>query len=152
METKILLAALLISTFLGSTLASFPSPVFAQIGCGTMITTKTTLSASIGPCTGNGLVIGANGITLNCARNTISGTGVDVGVNLTGHTGVKVENCDATGFYAGFYLSGSSGNTLAKNTADNNGIGFLLTNSPGNTLTKNTADNNGNGFYLFSSS
>src|SRR5208337_5042768 len=117
METKVLFAALLLFTFLGSTLVSSPPPVFAQIGCDTTITTKTTLTADIGPCIGDGLTIGANGITLNCAGHTISGN-IAVGINLTGLAKVKVENCNIVGFYDGFYISGSSGNTLSANTVD----------------------------------
>ena len=160
---SILLAVLLLLTVLGSTvLFSFPA-VFANPVCGATITTNTTLTGNIGPCSGAGLIIGANGITLNCAGLLISGmTGnTNDGIYLNGVTGVTVKNCKVTGFAVGFVLPSSlaSGNTLTGNTANNNvHLGFLLTGisstgSSSNTLTGNTANSNGyDGFYLESSS
>ena len=66
---KLPLAVLLLFIILGSTLVFFPVAVFAQpVACNTTITANTTLPANIGPCSGNGIIVGANGITLDCAR------------------------------------------------------------------------------------
>jgi len=171
---KVPLAVLLLFTVLGSALAFLPAPVFAQNpSCGATITANTTLSANVGPCVGKGLVIGANGITLNCAGYAIRGTGGYVGVNLTGIREATVENCNVTGFnfgfglyypsfsntftgntesvnYIGFFLSDSFNNTFTGNTGnDNPAVGFLLSYSYKNTFTGNTANENpGDGFYL----
>jgi len=153
------LAVLLLLTVLGSTLFSSP-PVFANPACGATITTNTTLTGNIGPCSSAGLIIGANGITLNCAGLLISGmTGnTNDGIYLNGVTGVTVKNCKVTGFYDGFYLDHSSSNKLLGNTSNRNGSGcnndgFTLYHSSSNTLTKNTADSNGeHGFSLLESS
>jgi len=124
-----------------------PQPV--AVGCGSVITTDTTLSKNIGPCSGNGLVIGHNDITLNCAGGTISGTRTNdtgVGIRLAGMTRVTVENCNVTGFQNGILLSNSSINTLANNTASANGDdGFVLASCFHDTLRENTA--NGNDAY-----
>ncbi|MGP8124656.1 MAG: right-handed parallel beta-helix repeat-containing protein [Nitrososphaerales archaeon] len=127
--------------------------------CGATITADTVLSASIGPCSGNGLFIGANGITLDCAGHSISGTGTNdtsVGIHLAGMTSVTVMNCYVTEFSYGLVLNDSSGSTLSGNRADNNTYdGFLLDSaSNGNLLSGNTANNNslGDGFYLRDSS
>ena len=154
------LAVLLLLTVLGSTLIHSASPVFANPVCGATITKNTILTGNIGPCSGAGLIIGANGITLNCAGLTISGkTGnTNDGISLSGRTGVTVKNCKVTGFYDGFYLEHSSGNSLLGNTANSNGRdcnnnGFALYDSSSNTLTKNTANSNGeHGFSLLESS
>ena len=154
------LAVLLLLTTLGSTLIFSLPAVFANPVCGATITKNTTLTANIGPCSGAGLIIGANGITLNCAGLTISGKkgNTNDGIYLNGVTGVTVKNCKVTGFFDGFYLDSSSSNTLTKNTADSNGRGcnndgFTLADSSGNTLTKNTANSNGeHGFSLLESS
>jgi parallel beta-helix repeat protein len=122
----------------------------AQIGCGTTITVSTTLTRDIGPCSGNGLVIGANGITLNCKGHTISGMGTYAGVFLNGKTQVIIKNCITTGFGSGFLLTSSSSNKLIGNSASNNvKFGFHLKGSSSNTLSKNTASGDGDyGFYL----
>jgi parallel beta-helix repeat protein len=125
----------------------------APVGCGTTIITDTTLSANIGPCSGNGLVIGHNGITLNCAGHTISGTNTDssVGIGLDKITRATVKDCDVTGFYFGIFLNDSSFNILSWNAANNNSeAGFYLWSaSNNNTLSGNTANRNlGNGFEL----
>ena len=145
----------------GLPLPSFVPAVSAQSpSCGDTITTSTTLSADIGPCSGNGLVIGANGFALNCAGHNISGLGASSAPNLDGitvisHTGVTVMNCNVRGFSGnGFYISGSSGDSLTGNTANSNGyVGFNLTSSSRNALSGNTAnDNIGRfGFSLVSS-
>ncbi len=115
------------------------------VGCGTRITTDTTLGANVGPCSGNGLVVAGNRIVLDCAGRTINGTGSDfasLGISLAGTSEVTVENCKVTGFQDGFLLNSSSGDTLTGNTADGNGFGFYLSSTSGNTLTGNTADGN----------
>ena len=150
---KIPLAVLLLFTVLGSTLAFLPPPVFAKNpSCGDTITANTTLTANIGPCSGNGLTIGASNIVLNCAGYTIDSTGsnfTNVGISLIGRTGVTVENCNVMGFQYGFQLTvSSSNNTLIGNTADSNEIGFALSSSSRNTLTANTANGEGDGFAL----
>jgi parallel beta-helix repeat protein len=91
------------------------------VTCGTTITTSTELKADIGPCSGNGIVIGSSGITLNCAGHTISGTSGSVaGISLLGVTTVTVKNCHVTGFASGIYLGASSSNKLTGNTANGN--------------------------------
>lgn len=137
----------------------------APVECSIVVKANTTLSANIGPCIGDGLIIAASGITLNCAGHEIIGIGPNLnitfpeigtaGINLTGTSKVTVENCDVMGFVHGFWVTNSSGDTLTKNTADNNGGGFdfwantLTKNFVNNmTLTGNTADSNYDGFYL----
>jgi parallel beta-helix repeat protein len=139
---KILLAVLLLSTVLGSTLAFSPPPVFASVGCGSVITKNTTLSANIGPCLGDGLVIGANHITLNCNRHEISGPpgGESNGIDLNATRGVTVKNCDVIGFYTGYNLNGSSGDRLIGNIANGPlNTGFYAAKSTADVLTKNLA-------------
>lgn len=103
--------------------------------------------------------MGANGITLDCAGHTISGTGTNdtsVGIHLTGITSVTVKNCYVTEFWYGLVLNDSSNNTFSGNKADNNTYdGFLLNSaSNSNVFSGNKADNNsyGDGFYLRNSS
>lgn len=153
---KVPLAVLLVLTVLGSTFVFVPAPVNASVGCGSTIKTNTTLTSNIGPCSGTGLVIGANGITLNCNGHAIVGTNTNIhaGIYLVGRTKVTVENCNVAGFRYGFEIIGFPRNTLTGNTADNNHYyGFYLVSTSHNTLTKNIASSNTrDGFVLYSSS
>jgi parallel beta-helix repeat protein len=110
-----------------------------------VITTNTTLTADHqGP-----VVIGADGITLDCAGHTISGPG-NVGIDLSGRTGVTVKNCTVTGFGIGFQLGNSFQNTLVANASTGNGAsGFAVEASNGNSFNSNKAEANGDvGFDL----
>ena len=128
-------------------------PTFASgPACGDTITSSTILSADIGPCA-VGLIIGANGITLDCRGHTITGTGVSAGVSLTGISGATIKKCKVTGFDHGFDLLNADFNRLTLNTAFNNGHGFFFISSSHNKLELNRAvDNAVNGFYLLSHS
>lgn len=147
------LVLILLSTSSLPLLVSLVPTVLAQNpSCGDTITTDTTLSANIGPCSGNGLVIEANGITLNCAGHTISGSFADSGIYMTGHTGVKVKNCNSTNFANGFYLLLSNSSTFTSNTANNDSAGFNINNSTHDAFTKNRANKDGLGIGSVSSS
>ncbi|MGD0477195.1 MAG: right-handed parallel beta-helix repeat-containing protein, partial [Nitrososphaerales archaeon] len=140
----------------GSLITAEPlGEINVSVSCGDTITENAILGADIGPCAGNGLVIGANGITLDCAGYTISAgaSSTSNGIDLEGYTGVTVENCNVIGFYEGFYLGASPSNTLTGNTADSNHDGFRLDySSSNNILTGNTANDNGfDGFNIVDS-
>ena len=118
------------------------------------IMTTTTLKTDI---TGQ-IVIGADGIVLNCNGHTISGVSTastaspNSGILLNGRSGVTIENCYVTDFYIGFQLASSSGTTLTSDSATGNGFGFLLSSSNNNLLSGNTATGNKlDGFQLQSS-
>jgi hypothetical protein len=83
------------------------SPVFAfeQGVCGQTITESVTLTENITGCTGNGIVINANGITLDCQGHTISGNDVSDtnGVYNTVYNSTTLKNCIIRDFENGFY-------------------------------------------------
>jgi parallel beta-helix repeat protein len=64
----------------------------AAIACGSTLTTSTTLTADLVHCPGNGLVIGADGITVDLAGHTISGTNAagSEGIANDGHPDVRI--------------------------------------------------------------
>ncbi len=143
-------ASLSILALVIAAVAVLPVPVSATADPLT-ITATTTLTADHS----GSIIIGANGITLDCAGHSVTGSGSGNGIFLSGRTGVTVKNCEVTNFSIGFRLAGfSSGNTLTGNTANDNGDkGFRLVQSDDNTLTRNTANDNGDkGFSLFESS
>src|SRR3954471_16536171 len=72
--------------------------------CGQTITENTKLTSDIGPCDGDGLVIGADNITLDLGGHTISAVaqpstaGAWTGVRVGGHDGVTVRKGKILGF------------------------------------------------------
>src|SRR5438552_12880 len=65
-------------------------PAQAVIACGKTIKHDTTLGADLTGCSGDGLTIGKDGVTLNLNGHTVSGTGA-VGIRLDGHQHVTVD-------------------------------------------------------------
>src|SRR5215467_8835964 len=88
------------------------------------VTQNLTLADDIGPCPGDGVIIGADGVHLNLNGHTISGTfshaGTAVGVRATGRQKVKISGGTITGFDAGVALISGSGNTVTGLTVANN--------------------------------
>lgn len=131
------------------------------LACGQTITQSTTLTADIGPCSNNGIVVGADGITLDLGGYRVFGTpnsGDGAGVLLTNRKGVTVANGRVTDFDGGVVILGGSGNTVRRITAQNNigasfgrpgatstlyGDGILVQGSASNSIVDNVADNNG---------
>jgi parallel beta-helix repeat protein len=74
---------------LGASSAGAGTPA---IGCGATLTKSTTLAADILHCAGTALVIGADGITVNLAGHTISGSNAtgSEGIANDGHAGVRI--------------------------------------------------------------
>ena len=123
----------------------------AHVTCGQTILVSTTLDGDVGPCA-QGLVIGANNVTLNLNGFTLRGTatpGEGPGVLVAGRTGVTVTNGTITQFDTGVAIEGGSGNTvtrtylLANRGTGDYGEGVLVFNSTGNTITFNKIENNG---------
>ena len=123
----------------------------AHVTCGQTILVSTTLDGDVGPCA-QGLVIGANNVTLNLGGFTLRGTaaqGEGPGVLVAGRTGVTVTNGTITQFDTGVAIEGGSGNTVTRTYLLGNrgtgdyGEGVLLFNSTGNTVSFNKIENNG---------
>lgn len=135
--------------------------------CGQTITRSTTLTADVGPCEGDGIVIGADNIRLNLNGHTISGThgpgsgnqaGIRLpfrsGVTVTGHPGRSGKTGTVTGFDAGVVVNGGSGNTIEDLTVRDNigpddtvnatlGDGIVLFHSGSNRIINNVVSHNG---------
>lgn len=123
--------------------------VFASVASATtgqlVITSDTTLTEHHA----GSIVIGADGVTLDCAGHSVTGGGT-FGVLLSGRTGAIVKNCDVSGFFHGVGLLYSFDSTITGNTSHGNSLaGFVLEGGSNNVLSSNTADGNGwNGFQL----
>lgn len=136
----------------------------ASLACGTTVTANTTLTADIGSCPGDGLIIGADNITVDLGGHTVRGTGVNnrtgihgdqVGIHLTGRSGVTVTGGTVSGFAAGVAIEGGSHNTVSKMILRGNigstdilaspdfGDGVFILNSADNLVTHNEIRHNG---------
>jgi parallel beta-helix repeat protein len=91
------------------------------------------------------VVIGADGVTLDCAGHRIAGAGW-AGIDLTARTGVTIRNGRVSGFTVGMWLNGSSGNAIVGNKASGNANGILLFGGSSNKVFRGN-DANGNVDY-----
>jgi large repetitive protein len=120
--------------------APFAAPAGAEhVACGQVITTDTVLDKPIGPCPLDGIVVGADGITLDLNGYAITGTGPlsqGVGVRVAGHSGVTVTNGTIRLFRAGVSVESAASNTISNlHVVENTG-------GDGIVLSGATSDNN----------
>jgi hypothetical protein len=144
------LSLLMLSTpFLGTAEAT-------TVACGEIITQTTTLTSDVGPCSGDGIIIGADNITLDLGRHRVFGTpdkGDNAGILLNGRTGVTVTRGTVTDFGTGVVIMDGSANTVSRVFAHENigpldrsgdlGAGIDIFGSRDNLLTNNRIVHNG---------
>ena len=131
-------------------------PVSTFVTCGQVITQSTKLTNDLLDCLGDGLVIGADGITLDLDGHTIVGTGVGYGILNNGFDSVTITNGTIQEFVAGVQLgSGTARNIVSQLTLQLNELaGVEMINADdgtdGNTVRQNTIAGNGGGVALLS--
>lgn len=113
----------------------------ATVECGQVITQSTVLDADVGPCLGDGLVIGAANITVDLGGHRIFGaasTGVGVRIPGTGSAlgpyRVRIRNGTITGFTTGVLSRRSADNVFERLVVQDNschGIQLLGTAAAG---------------------
>jgi parallel beta-helix repeat protein len=140
----------------GAVLAAPASASAASLECGAIITASTTLRADLADCPGDGLVIGADNITLDLNGHTLDGVKApgSAGIRLAGHRGVTIVRGTAQEFGNGVLLDAADGNVLRRVTVRSSGArGVQLQNgSDGNWLEFDTSSDNGrSGFGLLDS-
>jgi parallel beta-helix repeat protein len=144
---KRLLGGLLAVVWLASVLA--PGATAQQLACGAEVTSDVTLEASLIGCS-TGLVIGADGITVDLNGYAIEGVGAvaSSGIQAIGRANVTVRNGSVRGFDAGVRLEGTSGFTVESLTISGNGTGIHCRNSGATRIEHNNAVGNGSGVLL----
>jgi parallel beta-helix repeat protein len=145
----------------------------SHVSCGQVITQDTTLDSDLINCPSDGVIIGADSITLDLAGHVIDGTGnaaSGAGVdNDAGHDGVTIQNGWIEEFQSPVYFDHGDGGLLRRLTvtagqqgplqlwhSDSNTIrlNVILTgvnlygDSDGNTINRNTIDTVGTGVLL----
>src|SRR5918994_46124 len=127
----------------------------AGVECGDTITTDTTLDRDLSDCPSNGIVIGADDITLDLNGHTVGGDGTefagcpenefcDIGLLNDGHDGVKLRDGSVRRSASGALVVGSRRNRVVDITVSRNaGTGIILFKSSRNTVIGNSARANG---------
>ncbi len=93
--------------------------------CGATITVDTTLDENL-RCSGDGLLVAADGVTLDLNGHTVRGAGTGLGITVTG-TEVTVKNGSVRGFEQGVRVAyPGHHSTLAGLTAKENNTGLLV--------------------------
>jgi hypothetical protein len=101
----------------------------AHVQCGEVITQDTTLDSDLVDCPGDGVVIGASGITLDLGGHTIDGTGVGAGgqgVENNGADDVTVSNGRIQEFQAAVLVRLGESNLLTDLVLSDAGIAAHL--------------------------
>jgi len=127
------------------------SPV--TLACGQTVTTSVTLASDLLNCPGNGLVIGAAGITIDLGGHTLSGSNAakSAGITNNGHWNIAIVNGTITGFQRyGIVSRQAPGTTIRKvtiraigaGTKENEpAAGILLDHSPGSLVAQSDVTN-----------
>jgi parallel beta-helix repeat protein len=161
-----LIAVLVVFGVCGVTAAFGQAPP-AGVECGGTITADTTLDRDLTDCPSNGIVIGADGITLDLNGHTISGDGklvrrcprrqpCDIGVFNDRHDGVTVRNGSLRGFAVGVLVGGVRGNRLVElSSSRNQFFGYVITASSRTAIRGSSGNDNpapdGDGLGVFGS-
>ena len=138
-----------------------------HVACGATITADTTLDADLLDCPNNGIVIGADDITLDLNDHLVDGDGsefkecpkdepCDIGVVNEGHDGVVVKDGSTREFAVGVLLSRAGQNTLRGiSSSKHEFFGALVGGSSDSAIRNSSLSNNvapeGDGLGLFGS-
>ena len=126
-------------------------------GCGDSVTKSIQLTVDLLNCPGDGLIIGANNITIDLAGFTIDGAKSDnsTGINNSkGFTGVTVQGGEIKEFDTGLAVGGkgTTNNSISGMTFTDNNTGITFSNGHSNSVTEGTFDNDGVGIVVGSDS
>jgi parallel beta-helix repeat protein len=139
----------------------------SQVHCGETITADTRLDKDLRNCPNNGIVIGADDITLDLNGHAVAGDGklfkactkgefCDVGVLNDGHDGVTLINGSVREFGVGVFLGRARQNRVVSiSSSKNRFFGFVIAESTDSVVRDSSASDNpapeGDGLSLFGS-
>jgi len=135
----------------------------ATVTCGETVTASVVLTTDLANCPGTGLVVRADGITIDLGGHTVSGTNApkSEGIADDGHGGVKILNGTITSFRVhGVALRHAAGASISRLTVRAIGTGrknaqgaagILLDHSPGSTVSISAVSSAWDGLVLIHS-
>jgi parallel beta-helix repeat protein len=101
------------------------------VQCGALIVESLTLKEDLGPCPGDGLVVGSSDIQIDLNGHRVFATQrANVGVRLEGWSNVTVKGGVIAGFDNGVLVTGGQGHTLTHLTLRNNRFGLRVADAP----------------------
>lgn len=106
--------------------------------CGTTILASLKLDHDL-TCSGNGLTVGVDGITIDLNGHTITGPGSGVGISVPNRTGVVIRGGTVRNFLSGVQLVNASANVVKEIRVTGNQDGIFLVGSSGNIIKENAA-------------
>jgi parallel beta-helix repeat protein len=131
-------------------------PSSGVASCGEIVNEDVTLTSDLECGPGDGLIVGANDITINLNGYSITSSdeagSENPSINYDGSSGILVPNAqnvviaglgEISGFSRGVTFMGSSGGQVADVQLANNDIGVLMSGSEGTEVSRNTITNNG---------
>jgi parallel beta-helix repeat protein len=122
-----------------------------HVHCGDVITQDTRLDSDLVDCPGSGIVIGADGVTLDLGGHVVDGTrvglGDDSGINnAAGHDGVTIKNGTVQEFQFGVLVEDAVGVTVSRLVVtDSISNGILLIRAQECVVEKNLGARNAGG-------
>ena len=114
-----------------------------HVSCGDTITQDTTLDSDLIDCPGDGVIVGANSITLDLNGHTVDGTlsgfsPISVGIsNDAGHDRVRVVDGFVQEFFSGVRVEGASDNAVRGLSVSDTVGGIELVGSTGAEVVSN---------------
>ena len=140
----------------GFTVVGGGQALASHVGCGDTITTDTTLDSDLVNCPNNGIIIGADNITLDLNGHTIDGDGTpvdpcpegelcDIGVlNLAGHDRLTIVGGTVQQFGVGVLVEGGAAHRLHQFAAsDNTDFGIIVGGSTDSVIEQTSMSDNG---------
>jgi len=139
----------------------------AHVACGDTITGDTRLDRGLADCPSNGIVIGADDVTLNLKGHRIDGDGTefadcpedencDAGILIDGHDGVVIKNGSVRDFAAGALILRARDTRVRELSSSRNDLfGAFVVESPRTVVRDSSMSHNiapdGDGIGLFGS-
>jgi parallel beta-helix repeat protein len=163
--TAMLTLAIIVAFLVAGAVLGSGRAIAGPVSCGDTITTDTTLEGDLIDCPNNGIVIGADDITLDLNGHTIDGDDAlvdpcpeicDIGVFNGGHDGVTVRHGSVREFSIGVFVAEVSHNRLLGISSSRNqfsGLGFFrgTRSLVRNCSVSSTARGGGPGMFLVES-
>jgi parallel beta-helix repeat protein len=134
-------------------LALAPPPAVARhLDCGDRVTSDVRLDGDLLNCPGNGLTVGADGITIDLGGHVVDGSGRGFGILNgqwgDGHRDVAIRNGTVRGFRVGV-RSGARGTRVSGLTVTRNAAGGIALRSRDCRVDRNVVTNNAYGHGIF---
>jgi parallel beta-helix repeat protein len=152
MTPRFVMAPVVIVAWAATATLTGGSAFAATLACGDAVTTSVVLTQDLTDCAGDGLVVAADGITVDLGGHIVDGTFADdsVGVRNDGFHGVTITNGTVQQFERGVYLANGANNGQVRQlTVQFNGSdGIAVTRSTGDQIINNASLDNFTGIVV----